>query len=100
MLGPTGSSNHFSFRHCFDFADPPAYYIQISLGTGVETGGLSKSMRFTPPADGTADGQTLFEETVRHLTQLFRLRGAVGTARWIFGNEVETARVNGVRNGH
>ena len=100
MLDPIGSSSRFSFRYCSDFADPPAYYVQISLGTGVETGGLSKSMRFTPPADGTADPQDLFEENVRHLTEVFRLRGVVGTARWIFGNEVETARVNGVRNGH
>ena len=100
MLDPTGSSNHFSLRHCFDFADAPVYYVQISLGTGVETGGLSKSIRFAPPADSIADPQILFEENVRHLTDVFRLRGVVGTARWLFGNEFETVRVNGIRNGH
>jgi len=98
LTTPAGASRSFLIRHCYEFADPPSYYVQASLGTGPEVPARLENFRLLP--SHTEPVQAAFEDRVRELTQTFREQGIEKTARWLFGSAQTRPQVNGLTNGH
>lgn len=98
LTTPAGTSRSFWIRHCYDFADPPTYYLQASRGSEPEGSARLENFRLRPRH--TEPLQAAFEERVRELTQKFREQGIEETAKWLFGSAQFRSQVNGLTNGH
>jgi hypothetical protein len=98
LTTPAGASRSFLIRHCYEFADPPTYYVQASVGTEPEVPAKLENFRLRP--GHTEPVQAAFEDHVRELTQTFREQGIEKTAKWLFDRAQSRPQVNGLTNGH
>lgn len=98
LTTPAGASRSFLIRHCYEFADPPAYYVQASSGTESEVPARLKNFRLRP--SHIQPVQAAFEDHVRELTRTLREQGIEKTAKWLFDSAQNRPQVNGLTNGH
>jgi hypothetical protein len=95
LTTPAGAHRSFLIRHCYEFTDPPTYYVQASFTTEPEESAKSEIF-----SSHTESVQAAFEDRVRELTQRFREQGIENTAKWLFGSAQIRPQVNGLTNGH
>lgn len=86
----------FQIRHCYNFGERPAYYVQASLGA--EPGQSPESENFSPPVTDAEEAERAFEHNVRQLTQSFQQGGIENTASRLFESARHATLVNGVTN--
>ncbi len=98
LTTPAGPHGDFYIRHCYEFTDPPTYYVQASFKTEPEV--PAKSEIFKLRSSHTELVQAAFEDRVHELTQIFREQGIEKTAKWLFGSAQIRPQVNGLTNGH